>query len=48
MEEENILRWECKMTASERRVLIDYLITNAIEKVIKNNEMRVNCFVRME
>ena len=46
MEEENMLRWEGKMTASERRVLINHLVAEATEKVMKNDEMRVNCFVR--
>ena len=41
MEEENVLRWEGKMTASERRVLINHLVAEATEKVMKNDEMRV-------
>ena len=40
-----MLRWEGKMTASERRVLINHLVAEATEKVMKNDEMRVNCFV---
>ena len=34
------------MTASKRRVLINYLVTKAIEKVIKKDEMIVRYFIR--
>ena len=34
------------MTASERRVLISYLVAEATEKAAQNDEMRANCFVR--
>ena len=46
VEEENMLKWEGKMTASERRVLINHLVAEATEKVVKKDEMRVGCFVR--
>ena len=34
------------MTASKRRVLINCLIADVMEKVMINDEMRVNYFVR--
>ena len=46
MDEENMLKWEGKMTASKRRVLINHLVAEATETVVKKDEMRVNCFVR--
>ena len=35
-----------KMTASKRWFLINHLVAEAIEKVIKKDEMRVRCFLR--
>ena len=46
MDEESMLKWERKMMASERRALINYLVAETTEKVVKNNEMRVNYFAR--
>ena len=46
MEEDNLLKWEGKMTAGERRVLINNLVAEATEKAMKNDDMRINCFVR--
>ena len=42
-----MLRWEGKMTASERRVLINHLIVEATKKAVQNDEMRAKCFGRM-
>ena len=35
MEEEKMLRWEGKMTASETRVLINHVVAEATEKAVK-------------
>ena len=46
MQESNLAQWEGKMSASERRVLLSNLVGEANEKVLNNDDMRVNCFVR--
>ena len=47
MEEDNMLKWEGKMTASERRVLINQLVAEATDKVVANNKIRINCFIQI-
>ena len=48
MDPKNLLRWETKITVSERRVLVFYLIGEANENILKedNDEIRVGCFRR--
>ena len=46
MEESNLEKWEGKMTASERRVLLSNLVGEANEKALNDDDMRFNCFVR--
>ena len=48
MDRDNMSKWEGKMTAGERRILMTRLIGNAVGHVLKpeNDEMRVSCFVR--
>ena len=46
MGEENMLKWEGKMTASKRSVLINHLVAEATENATNKDEMRANCFVR--
>ena len=44
--EENMEKWEGRMTASERRVLMSHIVADATETALKENESRVACFVR--
>lgn len=44
--EENMEKWEGRMTASERRVLMSHIVAAATETVLKDDESRVGCFVR--
>ena len=44
--EGNILKQEGKIIVSKRRILINYLVTEATEKVTKKDEMRVRYFAR--
>ena len=37
-----MLRWKGKMKASERRVLINYLVAEVAEKAAQNDEMMEN------
>ena len=46
MKEENMCKWEGKMTASERRVLINNLVSRANDEALNNDTMRIGCFVR--
>ena len=46
MEEKNMLKQEGKIIVSERWILINHLVAEAIEQVTKKDEMRVGCFVR--
>ena len=39
--EENMDKWEGKITTSERRVLIDHLVANANDEALCNNRMRI-------
>ena len=45
MEEDNLLKWEQKITAGEWTVLINNLVAEATEKVMKKDDTRINCFV---
>ena len=46
MQESNLEKWEGKMTASDRRVLLSNLVGEANKLVLHDDDMRVNCFVR--
>ena len=48
MDPGNLLKWETKMTAAERRVLVLYLIGEANEKILQEDydELRIGCFRR--
>jgi hypothetical protein len=48
MEEDNLALWEGQISAAQRRVLMTYLVTEAMDEYccVKNDSMRVGCFVR--
>ena len=48
MNSNNLSRWETKITATERRILISSFVSDAIKYVMNddNDKMRVGCFER--
>mmetsp|Transcript_15361 Transcript_15361/g.28931 ORF Transcript_15361/g.28931 Transcript_15361/m.28931 type:complete len:660 (+) Transcript_15361:59-2038(+) len=48
MDEDNLAKWETKLTACERRVLMTDLISRAMQHVTSNqqDDMRIGCFER--
>ena len=48
MDAANLIKWEGKMTAMERRVLVTHLIGRAQDYMMlqKNDEQRIGCFER--
>ena len=48
LDEASVDKWEVKLTTSECRALINYLVVNAIDLKIKKNALRVSCFERID
>jgi len=46
MTDENLEKWESKLTASERRVLMTHLVAEANDLALMDDRMRVGCFKR--
>ena len=48
MDATNLLKWEGKMTAMERRILVTHLVARAQEYMLlpENDHKRINCFER--
>ena len=44
MTDENLEKWESKLTASERRVLMTHLVAEANDLALMDDRMRVGCF----
>ena len=42
----NMEKWEGKLTASERRVLLSHLVAEATDLAMKDDKMRIGCFKR--
>ena len=46
MTDENLEKWESKLTASERRVLMTHLVAEANDLALMDDRMRVGFFKR--
>ena len=48
MDSANLIKWESKMTAMERRILISHLVSHAQDEMLlpRNDKMRIGCFER--